>query len=114
MVVNSVWRSGLLSSVGPSVFTSHARSCAEGSRRGTGESPVVRVVAVPLAFSLMFWRSQYARVGKQSSKQRRIPCYAKAKSGARGLDKSGAEESAEKKRARPESRQRLSGLAKRS
>src|SRR5580693_6795366 len=58
MVVNSACRSGLFRSVGRRVFSSQARSCAEGFREsGTpGASPVVMVVAVPLTLSLMLWR----------------------------------------------------------
>src|SRR5271169_41672 len=111
MVVNSDWRSGLFSSVGRSVFSSQARSFAEGSRVVAGASPVVMVVVVPLTFSLMVWRSQYVRVPKLTSKEPRIPCYAKAKSGARGPGGRGAHKSAERNRARPESLQLLFGLA---
>src|SRR5271170_2618357 len=59
MVVNSVWRSGLFSRVGRSVFSSQARSFAEGSREVAGASPVVMVEAVPLTLSLMACRSPW-------------------------------------------------------
>src|ERR1700722_17057438 len=51
---NLVWRSGLFSSVGRRVFSSQARSFAEGTRAA---SPVVMVVVVPRTLSLMALRS---------------------------------------------------------
>src|SRR3984957_21354390 len=84
MVVNSVWRSGLFSSVGRSVFSSQARSCAEGSRGTDGAAAALIVEVVPFALSLMFGRSQLAFVWTENPKERGIPCYAKAESGARG------------------------------
>ena len=86
--MNSAWRSGLFSSVGRSVFSSQARSFAEGSRAATGASAVVTVVVAALTLSLMVithgLAPQFARVRVCTSKELTIPCYAKAKSGSKG------------------------------
>src|SRR5229473_4251014 len=84
MVVNSACRSGLFSSVGRRVFSSQATSLEDGSRCGAEVSNGNTVPVDALDFSLMMRLSPVGGGQTIVRKHRQLPCYAKAKVGARG------------------------------
>src|SRR5580704_12484828 len=99
IVVNSDWRSGLFSSVGRSVFSSQARSFAEGSRGAAETSPVVMVVVVPLTLSLMADAPDTARSYTKLKRTRNsMLCESEKRGKGTGLRR-GAEDSREKNEA---------------
>src|SRR5260370_41030924 len=84
MVVNSACRSGFFSSAGRRVFSSQATSLGEGSRCGAEVSNGSTVPVDALDFSLMMRLSPLGGGQTIVRKHRPLPCYAKAKVGARG------------------------------
>src|SRR6266478_9248736 len=83
IVVNSEWRSGLLSRVSLRVFFSHACSLAEGSRCAEVASDGGTVCVDPLCCSLM--RVAPKDSSGNDANRLRIPCYSKGTERASAL-----------------------------